>query len=133
MSRQLQNITGEAAIIQGEDWNYLKFYSIIFPDGDYTLWTPFGQLRTDLEENNGSLLATFEWGETYYDETKDYTHFYPLLSSDVTVDLTPTKYQGNNTLSIKTAYPFDMNISRNNIVLSASYALAQVIGRVSHV
>ena len=132
MARQLQNLIGEAAIIQGEDWNLRKFYAIVFPGGDWSDWTPFGQLWSGLEENGGVLLTTLEWGETFWDSATDYTYFYPLIPSDVTTTLPPTTYQGHNTLSVKSAYPFDMTISKDGRVQSASYGLAQVIRRISH-
>lgn len=130
--RRLPDLIGDRAIIQGEDWNLEKHTGIAFPGGDWTLWTPFGQIRTNIKGLPNELLATFDWLDPLWDEDNDRTIFYPILSSATTSTMLPTKYQGSGSLSSKNAYPYDIEIGLNGIIKKGSYAFVQVIGEVTY-
>lgn len=130
--RRLPDLIGDRAIIQGEDWNLEKHTGIAFPNGNWTLWTPSGQVRTDIKGVSNQLLATFDWLDPLWDEDNDRTIFYPILSSATTSTMLPTKYQGSGSLSSKNAYPYDIEIGLNGIIKKGSYAFVQVIGEVTY-
>ena len=132
MSRRLPDLIGDYAIIQGESWNAEKHTGLAFPYGDWRSWTPSGQIRSALKDDAGELLATFSWGEPLWDEDRNITVFYPQLSALTTASLPVTKYQGNNTLSIKTALVYDIEIALNGVIKKGSFGYVQVIGEVTY-
>jgi hypothetical protein len=132
MSRVLPNLIGDYAIIQGEDWNYQKHTAIAFPYGDWTLWMPRGQIRTNIKGATNELLATFTWGDPEWDEANNRTLFYPLLTSAITELLLPTKYQGIGDLSTRNAYVYDIEIELSGVIQKGSRAYVQVIGEVTY-
>lgn len=133
MARKLPDLVGDRAIIQGESWNHEKHTGIAFPGGDWTLWTPSGQIRTNLKGLTNTLIAEFDWGDPLWDEQQNLTVFYPQLSASVTQEMPVTRYQGEGILSVRNALIYDMEIALESVVMKGSFAYVQVIGEVTYV
>lgn len=132
MGISLPNLIGDRAIIQGGSYNYERHTGIAFPGGDWRLWVPRGQIRTNLKGLPNELLADLDWGEPEWDAAKNRTIFYPQLTWEVTATIPVTKYQGAGILSPKTAHLYDMEISLDLIVKKGAFAYIQVIGEVTY-
>ena len=132
MSIALPNLVGDRAIIQGGSYNYEKHTGIVFPGGDWRLWVPRGQIRTNLKELPNELLADWDWGEPEWDEVNNKTIFYPQLTWEISANLPSTKYQGTGLLSVKSAHVYDMEIALDGVVKKGAFAYIQVIGEVTY-
>jgi hypothetical protein len=132
MGIRLPDLIGDRAIVQGGSWNYEKHTGIAFPGGDWTDWTPEGQIRTNLKGVTNTLLATFTWGDPFWDETNDRSIFYPQLSATVTAGLSPTKYQEAGDPSVRNAYVYDIEISLDGVIKKGGFGYIQVIGEVTY-
>ena len=125
--RQSINLVGDLAIIQGGTWSKLAFVV----NGDQRAGTARGQIRDALREDGGQLIAEFTFAPALYDALEGSTTFFPTLSPQQTSAMPSTRYQGQGTLSDKTAYLFDLEISTANGTLKTFPGFVQVIGEVT--
>lgn len=88
---------GDLAIYQNN-----SFYPLFYISGDYTLWTPKGQIRNNYYDLGGEIIAEFEFKSPEYISFRDITIFRPYLKANITRDIPITLYQGltNQTLKI---------------------------------
>jgi hypothetical protein len=129
MARQKVDLIGSLAIIRGEH------YDLWHPqaEGDWTLWTPKSEIRTNLLSSGGELITSFLFGATTYDPETNLTTWLPYLPVNRSSLLTPTKYQGQSDVipSVRNCLAFDFQISLDHIVKALAPGFVQVIDEVT--
>lgn len=96
---------GDLAIKQNN-----SYYQMFYISGDYSLWIPKGQIRTNYYDLNGEILAEFQFKPTEYVAFRDVTIFRPYLKAPITRDLPITIYQGlpNQELKVPNCLVFNL-------------------------
>lgn len=128
MARQKVDLIGDLAIIRGATFDLWK------PElsGDWTLWTPKAEIRTNYLSADGELLASFDHSAATYDAEADLTTFHPYLTPTKTLTLPVTKYQGGDLVpSLRNSYVWDWQIALDGVVYSLAVGFVQVMPEVT--
>lgn len=96
---------GDLAIIQGA-----TFLLSLRKSGNYSLYTPRAQIRDNYLSEGGALFAEFSFLPLTYDGVEDKTSISLTLTDEQTSALPITRYQGDGTLSVRTALVYDVEL-----------------------
>jgi hypothetical protein len=123
MARQKVDLIGDLAILRGATFDLWKPQL----SGDWTLWTPKAEIRTNYLSSDGELKAGFDHSAATYDAEEDLTTFNPYLTPAKTLLLPVTKYQGGDLVpSVKNCLVWDWQIALGGVVYSLAAGFVQV-------
>lgn len=129
--KQLNLITNEnqdLAIVQGATYDKL----ILKIEGDYSDAIFKAEIRDNILESGGNLLATFGFEQISYDSVNNRTTVVPILTASQTSQIPFTKFDGIGEPSRRNCWVWDMEaIKPNNrkpkiIQLSLVQVIAEV-------
>ncbi len=123
MARQKVDLIGDLAINRGANYDRWKPQA----PGDWRLWTPKCEIRTNFLSEGGELLTSFEFGDTTYDPDTDLSTFHPYLTWEKAILLPVTKYQGGLSVpSVRNCYVIDFQVKLDNVIYSTDTGWVQV-------
>ena len=119
---------GCLAVFQGKTFEAVTFRV----EGDRTAGTLRGQIRDKYAENTDDvLLADFVFLPMTYNVGDNKTTITPRLEASATELIPSTKFQGQGTPNIKTAWVYDLELVEGINVTLISYGFVQVIPEVT--
>lgn len=128
MARQKVDLINDLAIIRGATFDIWRPQL----SGDWTLWTPKAEIRTNYLSADGELLTSFNHSPAIYDANADLTTFYPYLTPSHSVLLPVTKYQGGDAIpSLKNCLVWDWQIGLDGVIYSLAVGFVQVMPEVT--
>lgn len=90
----INNSTRCTAIVQGEYMSPDRL--TLIAEGDLSSGTPYGRIRNNYAEENGTILGEFSFLPMTYDISTDKTTLPVFLPADVSALLPYTKFQGGD-------------------------------------
>jgi hypothetical protein len=119
----ITNETIDLAIVQGATYEKL----ILRIEGDYTLATFKAEIRNNILESGGDLLASFSFQQIAYDATEDKTTVVPVLSATQTADIPFTRFDGVGEPSRRNCWVWDMEaVFFDRVIKVIQLSLVQV-------
>lgn len=110
----------DLAIIQGKTYQLLFHYP-----ADLTMGEVRGEIRNKYLENNGALVASFDFHITY-DALEGKSLVLVKLEALETALITSTKYQGVGEPSVRNSYVYDVEYEENGTVIELLRGFVQV-------
>lgn len=128
MARKKVDLINDLAVIRGSTFDLFKPQLV----GNWTLWTPKAEIRTNYLSAGGLLLTSFSHAAANYNEATNLTTFYPSLTPLDTALLQVTKYQGGELVpSVKNCWVWDWQVALGGVVYSLAAGFVQVLPEVT--
>lgn len=128
--RKYPDLIGDLSIIQGETYLQLT-RGLIWIQGNWETGIPRGQIRDNLLEQNGVLLAEFEFEANAYDPDANKTIIKPYLAHEVTSSLPCTSCRPGGTPNGRNSYVYDIEISQGGRIAKLGFGYVHVVGEVT--